>query len=230
MTIRTVLTVVVLAMVATATPAMAGASRASRMGPRPKFSPAVLLTVNKYFGGYEPGVIVDRYNNIFVTAHKQNHGDVVSPDARSATQVRSQSWIWWSRDGVTFNDMPGKTPLEEQSLEFGDEGDFDTDNTGRLYFVDTNVADVTFTRWRATGPGKLTLETTRPVLPSAQEVDDRPWIIAYGAGQVLYFGNEGDSGTYPLGQGGAGSGNGPGRYTVYRSTNYGDTFDTTGYT
>jgi hypothetical protein len=196
----------------------------------PRFTPAVRLTVNKYFGGYEPSVVVDRFNNVFVTAHKQNHSLVVSPDARSATTVRSQSWIWWSKDGATFEDMPGMTALQEQNLEFGDEGEVDTDSAGNLYFVDTNVVDVTFTRWHATGPGKLTLETTRPLLPAGEFVDDRPWITAWADGHVLYIGNEGDKASYPLGQGNQGGDNGPGRYTAYRSVDHGDTFDVTGYT
>jgi hypothetical protein len=201
----------------------------------PKFGAPVLLTTDANAGGYEPGIVVDRYGNIVVTAHKQNHTLVVSPDSNSPTKTRSMSWVWWSKDsGKTFRDMPGATGLDEQNAEFGDEGDLATDATGHIYFVDTNVTDVSFSRWHADGRGKITLETTRPLNPMGEPVDDRPWIAAHGDGVVMYLGNEGDTQTYQGGQrpmGGNGdSANGPGRYTVYMSYDHGDTFNTLGYT
>ena len=196
----------------------------------PKFSKPVLLTVDKYFGGYEPSVTVDRFNNVYVTAHKQNHGLVISPDSRSTLGARSQSWLWTSKDGRTFSDMPGLTPAQEQNAEFGDEGDLAADDTGHLYFVDTNVTDNSFSRYKATGNGKLALETTRPVGPFGEPLDDRPWIAAHGDGVVLYAGNQGDKVSYPAGQSGDGTAYGPGRYTVYMSYNHGDTFDPLGIT
>jgi hypothetical protein len=196
----------------------------------PRFGAPVLLTTDKYAGGYEPGILVDRYNNAVVTAHKQNHTLVASPDSRSATKLRNQSWIWYSADHKNFSDMPGITPLQEQNHEFGDEGDVARDETGHIYFVDTNVTDNSFSRWVATGSGKLKLETTRPVGPFGEAVDDRPWIAAHGNGVVMYIGNQGDKVTYPAGDTGDGDAYGPGRYTVYMSTNHGDTFDPLGIT
>src|SRR5438874_4549448 len=102
------------------------------------------------------------------------------------------------------------------------------DDANHLYFVDTNVADDTFTRWKSNGLGSVTLETTRPLVPAAQFVDDRPWIIAHGNGHVFYFGNEGDKVTYPAGTQGIGCG--PGRYTVYPSLDGGNTFNPLGCT
>jgi LPXTG-motif cell wall-anchored protein len=202
------------------------------IAPQPVFDKPVTLTIDKNFGGYEPGLVVDRFNNIVVTAHKQNHGVALSPDTRASSRVRSESWVWASADGgKTFTDMPGLTPIAEQNLDFGDEGDLALDATDHLYFVDTNVVDVTFSRWKATGPGKFALETHRPLLPAAEAVDDRPWIVAQGDGVVLYLGNQGDKATYPAGSPPAGgTGSGAGRYTVYRSTNHGDTFDSLGFT
>jgi hypothetical protein len=196
----------------------------------PKFGAPVLLTTDKYAGGYEPGITVDRFNNIVVTAHKQNHTLVLSPDSRGTIPVRSQSWLWTSKDGKTFTDMPGLTPLGEQNMEFGDEGDVAYDETGHIYFVDTNVTDNSFSRYKATGNGKLVLETTRPIGPFGEPVDDRPWIAAHGDGVVLYAGNNGDKVTYPAGAGGDGAAYGPGRYTVYMSYDHGDTFDPRGIT
>jgi hypothetical protein len=156
---------------------------------------------------------------------------VVSPDSRAATKTRNMSWIWYSGDHKTFRDMPGLTPLQEQNHEFGDEGDVAYDETGHVYFVDTSVTDNSFSRWKATGNGKLALETTRPVGPFGEPVDDRPWIAAHGDGVVMYVGNQGDKVSYPAGQnGGDGSAYGPGRYTVYMSYDHGDTFDPLGVT
>src|SRR3954451_8007979 len=197
----------------------------------PKFGAPVLLTTDKYAGGYEPGITVDRFNNIVVTAHKQNHTLVVSPDSRGTIPVRSQSWLWTSKDGKTFTDMPGLTPLGEQNLEFGDEGDVAYDETGHVYFVDTNVTDNSFSRYKATGNGKLVLESTRPIGPFGEPLDDRPWVAAHGDGVVLYVGNQGDKVTYPAGSlGHDGTAYGPGRYTAYLSYNHGDTFDPIGIT
>lgn len=210
--------------------ALPGASAGS--GSSLAFNKPVKLTVNKYFGGYEPSITVDRFNNIYVTAHKQNHGLVVSPDDQAATRARSQSWLWWSSDGKTFKDTPGLTAAQEQNAEFGDEGDLAADDTGHIYFVDTTVADNTFSRYVSTGNGKLKLETTRPIGPFGEPIDDRPWIAAHGDRVVLYAGNQGDKVTYPAGNQGEGFGNGagPGRYTAYMSYNGGDTFDIRGVT
>lgn len=201
----------------------------------PKFGKPVLLTIDDHVGGYEPGVIVDKFGNVVVTAHKQNHSLVLSPDSRSATKARSMSWIWWSKDnGKSFQNMPGMTQLQEQNYVFGDEGDLAWDSTGHIYFVDTSVTDVSFTRWKATGRGEMELEHVRPLGPMGEPVDDRPWVSAHGDGVVMYLGNMGTKTGYPAGQppiGGApDEANGPGRFTVFMSYDHGLTFDTRGYT
>src|SRR5439155_123629 len=135
------------------------------------------------------------------------------------TFTRSMSWDWVSVDGgQTFTDIPGLTPASLEQHEFGDEGDMAVDDANHLFFVDTNVPDITFTEWTVTGNGqdKITLDQTRPFYPTAEPVDDRPWVVAHGDGHVFYFANEGDK-AY----------NG-GRYTVYASYDGGTTVDSVG--
>jgi len=193
------------------------------------FGPPVKVTPSGGFG-YEPSFVADKFGNIFATAHKENWQLVLAPDLNSPTYTRSMSWAWNSTDGgQTWPDIAGLTMLNIEQHEFGDEGDMALDDANHLYFVDTNVTDDTFTRWSVQGLGQVTLDITRPLIPSMQLVDDRPWITAHGNGHAFYFGNEGDKVTYPLGMG-SGDGFGPGRYTVYRSLDGGQTFDSFGYT
>src|SRR5437016_4592664 len=178
-----------------------GAEAGARAGPHVRFDAPVKVTPTGA-GGYEPAVYVDKFGNIFVTAHKENWQLALGPDANSPTGTRSMSYTWWStNDGTSFTDIPGLTPLSLENHDFGDEGDFALDGADHLYFVDTNVADVTFTRWTITGRGQISFDTHRPVLPAGEPVDDRPWITAHENGHAFYFGNEGDSDTYPFGQG-----------------------------
>ena len=90
----------------------------------PTFGTPVRLPTFKSCGGYEPGIAIDKYGNIFVTAHKQNHCDAVALDPSAPTGVRAQSWMWTSSDGVNFTDMPGiaNLPAAADQLDFGDEG------------------------------------------------------------------------------------------------------------
>ena len=176
------------------------------------FGPPVKVTPTGGFG-YEPSFVADRFGNLFATAHKENWQLVLAPDLNSPTYTRSMSWAWISSNrGQSWLDIQGLTPLSIEQHEFGDEGDMALDDADHLYFVDTNVADDTFTRWKVNGLANVTLETTRPLIPAAQFVDDRPWVTAHGNGHVFYFGNQGDKVTYPLGT--QGTGCGPGRYTV----------------
>jgi hypothetical protein len=191
------------------------------------FNTAVKLPTYVQCGGYEPGLVVDSFGNVVVTAHKQNHCDAAGPDPAGTIPARAQSWLWTSSDDVNFTDMPGLTALGADRLDFGDEGDVARDDSGNLYFVDTKVADNTFTSWKATGLGAITETAQTPAMGTAQPVDDRPWITAHGNGLVVYFGNEGDKKSYPAGQ--VAPGSGPGRYTAYVSSNGGTTFDPVGY-
>src|SRR5216117_2483415 len=99
-----------------------------------------------------PAVVVDGSGNIYVTAHKENWQLVLAPDINSPTYTRSMSWDWISSNaGQSWQDIQGLTPLSIEQHEFGDEGDMALDDADHLYFVDTNVADDTFTRWKVNG-------------------------------------------------------------------------------
>src|SRR5258708_12008150 len=155
------------------------------------FGPPIKVTPELGYG-YEPTVLVDRFGNIFATAHKENWQLVLAPDINSPTYTRSMSWAWVSVDGGhTFDNIPGLTSLSLEQHEFGDEGDMTFDDAGHLYFVDTNVADDTITRWSVAGPGlqNITLDFTRPVVPSAEAVDDRPCVTAHATASVFYLCN-----------------------------------------
>jgi hypothetical protein len=208
------------------TAALAAAAPAVGAPTPPQFKPEVVLT-KPNLGGFEPGVQVDRFGNVFVTAHKQRHINVVAPDDESPTGVRLASFIWTSTDGQHFHSL---TPDPKYEMNFGDEGDIALDDADHLYFVDTNVTDVSFARWKIGGLGEQTLESARPVLPAGQLVDDRPWIAAHHDGTVLYMANTGDGAAYPIGDESAGDGTGLGRFSVYMSYDRGETFDVRGKT
>ncbi|HJP67040.1 MAG TPA: hypothetical protein VKA30_12140 [Actinomycetota bacterium] len=196
----------------------AHASKAAAVGPRARFSAPVRVTPPMGFG-YEPTVLVDRFGNLWATAHKENWQLAVAPDTNSPTQSRSMSWAWVSVDGgQTWVDPPGLTPLSIEQHEFGDEGDMALDDAGHLYYVDTEVIDDTITRWSVTGHGldHITLDFTRPLIPTLQPEDDRPWIIAHGDGHAFYLGNEGNKTHFG------------GRYLVYQSYDGGQTFTPVG--
>src|SRR2546421_7615228 len=86
------------------------------------FGTPVRLPTYESCGGYEPGIALDRYGNIFVTAHKQNHCLALAQDPNAPDGVRAQSWLWTSTDGVHFVDMPGllSLPAAPDQLDVGD--------------------------------------------------------------------------------------------------------------
>ena len=214
---------------AVSTIALSQQVNASATGPR--FSAPVKITPVAA-GGYEPGVISDRFGNLYATAHKENAELAISPDSRSSTLTRSMSWTWFSADhGKTWENLPGPAlgPVspDVQNHSFGDEGDLATDDAGGVYFVDTNVTDISFTAWKASGLGKVAFTRHWPTVGFGEPLDDRPWVAAHLDGHVFYFGNEGNKGEYPLScqSESCGSGAGPGRYTVYSSYDGGQTWD-----
>lgn len=196
--------------------------------PSPTFTRPIQLNAPD-IGGYEPGMVIDRFGTIYVTAHKASHVLVVAPDASGSTPLRTASWLWMSSDATHWTTPSGPMAVAANQFEFGDEGDLALDDADHLYFVDTSLVDTSFTRWKIAGRGRLTLETTRPVLPTAGNADDRPWLGAHGDGHLLYLSNSGVSTPNSPASPCRADGCGTGRFTAYRSTN-GSLFDPVGAT
>src|SRR5207302_9701544 len=98
---------------------------------------------------------------------------------------RSMSWVWTSgAGGQSFVDPRCLTSVSIEQHKFGDEGDLAFDDANHLYFVETKVTDNTIARWSVAGPGlaNMSLDFTRPLIPTAQPVDDRPWVTAHRHG------------------------------------------------
>lgn len=203
-----------------------GAVRAAAKPPL-RFGAPVLVSP-ELSEAWEPTLVIDRFGNLFVAARRSTTGLVVAPDERSPTLSRSMSWIWMSSDGgKTFGNLTGLA-LDAQNHVFGYEGDLALDDAGHLYFADQTYADSTITRWTVTGPGAVTFDFYRPFLPTAQPLDDRPWLAAHGDGTVFYVVNTATPELNPTGRDG-GDAYGAGRFSIYRSTDGGSTFETIGH-
>jgi hypothetical protein len=118
----------------------------------------------------EPGLEVDRVGNIFVSG---------------VCCVVAASPVWVSRNGGrTFREL--RTPAHIREWTIGAEGDLEIDDAGRVFFADTTVPTINFTRW---GPQGRKWEFTLPAI-GVLPVDDRPW-IAWSAPYLYMFINHG---------------------------------------
>lgn len=71
--------------------AMAGSGSAAVRTHALVFDAPVRLTPLTGAGGFEPSLVVDHLNNVWVTAHRSYVP--VSPDSKAATPVRFASWL-----------------------------------------------------------------------------------------------------------------------------------------
>ena len=192
-----------------------------------RFGPPVLVSPG-VASAWEPLLLIDRFGNHFIAARKDLPQLILAPDPRSPTLTRSMSWLWVSTDGGnTFGNMPGY-PLDVENHDWGYEPDIALDDAGHLYMADQTYADSTITRWTVVGLGRYAIDYHRPLLPTAQPIDDRPWLAAHGDGKVLYMSQAGAAFLNPFGRSG-GDAYGGGRYSVYRSGDGGTTFDLIGH-
>lgn len=159
--------------------------------------------------GFEPSIEVGPNGTVFVTAHKAN---------RTHEGDRLASWLWYSPDdGETWKEL--SSPLDLHRKLPAQEGDVAVDGQGRLYFVDTYVADVTVSAWDQ-AEAEPEWAFSRPAGPVAHSFNDRPWIAASGEGTAYYLAHgAGSRLTGPDRDVAAGS-----RTILHRSTDGGWTF------
>lgn len=130
--------------------------------------------------GFEPSVEVGPDGTVVATAAR-GLGSPTPPEQRA-------SWLWSSRDrGANWSRLPSPQQVHAKQPAF--EGEIAIDGEGRVYFVDTYLADNTLSRW-SNGSGDYAWDFSRPVQGSSG-VDDRPWLAAHGDGIVYYVGNNG---------------------------------------
>ncbi|MGH2725128.1 MAG: hypothetical protein ACRDI0_12905 [Actinomycetota bacterium] len=119
----------------------------------------------------EPSIKVDSQGVIYIAG---------------VTSVGQASPLWVSQnDGRSFDELT--TPLNwRERSPYGAEGDIAIDAQDRMYFVDTAIPTLAFSRWAPPeGPGdkpswEFTLPHTLGVLPG---FDDRPWLAYGGTGE-----------------------------------------------
>jgi len=131
----------------------------------------------------EPSIALGPEGAIYVTGQSaaRASGEQIVPSPTA-------SGVLWSPDGETFQPVP--SPADAHQRQPGLEGDIAVDAEGRLYFVDTYVADNTLSRW-TDGEEGPSWDFSRPVQETAGG-DDRPWLTAHGDGIVYYVGNNGE--------------------------------------
>lgn len=159
--------------------------------------------------GFEPSIAAGPDGTLYATAARGFHED--PPEQRA-------SWLWSSTDeGSTWKELP--SPQQVHEKQPAAEGDIAVDDEGRLYFVDTYLADNTLSRWSLTEEGP-SWDFSRPVQGTAG-VDDRPWLAAHGDGVVYYLGNNGPALPAPNN---AQEGDPTSRMWLYTSEDGGETF------
>jgi hypothetical protein len=192
-----------------------------------RFGPPVLVSPDVAWT-WEPTLLIDRFGNVLIAARKNLEQLVLAPDPRSPTLTRSMSWLWISTDGgKTFDNMHGY-PLDLENHSWGYESDIALDDAGHLYQVDQTYLDSTIARWTITGRGTYRFDYFRPFIPTAQPIDDRPWLAAHGSKSLIYLSQAGAPFLNPFGRGG-GEAYGPGRYSVHHSGDGGSSFDLIGH-
>lgn len=145
--------------------------------------PITLPTASQPVGdgdAFEPSIEIGPGGTVYVTA--------ATGLAVPSTDTTHASWLWYSTDdGESWASLP--SPQQAHERQPGFEGEIAVDAQGRLFFVDTYLADNTLSRWSPSGDGPA-WDFSRPLQGTAG-VDDRPWLAAHGDGIVYYVGNNG---------------------------------------
>ncbi len=109
--------------------------------------------------------------------------------------------IWYSKDGKKFKEL--ETPGHVREWGIGAEGDIAVDHDGRMFFIDTYIPGLMFTRW---SDWSKTWDFTAPAAGTVPGFDDRPWITFSEDALYLYVNHVSHT-------------------AVYRSTDGGTTWD-----
>ncbi len=91
--------------------------------------------------------------------------------------------VWYSTNGgKTFEELETSGHVREYTI--GAEGDLAVDDEGRIYFVDTFIPGLMFTRWSEHGGS---WDFTMPAAGVIPGFDDRPWIAWSKPALYLYI-------------------------------------------
>lgn len=105
--------------------------------------------------------------------------------------------IWYSEDGKKFREL--ETPGHVREWGIGAEGDLAVDHKGRMYFVDTYIPGLMFSRW---SEWSKTWDFTTPAVGVVPGFDDRPWITFSEKALYLYVNHVSHTAVYRSTDGG----------------------------
>jgi hypothetical protein len=98
--------------------------------------------------------------------------------------VVASSPVWYSRNGKKFEEMTSPGHVREWGI--GAEGDLAVDDEGHVYFVDTYIPGLLFSRWTDSGKDAPAWDYTIPTTGVVPGFDDRPWLALSDKGIYLY--------------------------------------------
>ncbi|MBW3594705.1 MAG: glycoside hydrolase, partial [Actinobacteria bacterium] len=95
--------------------------------------------------------------------------------------VAAAAPVWYSSNGKKFKEL--ETPGHIREWGIGAEGDIAVDHDGHMYFIDTYIPGLMFTRWSDWGKK---WDFTTPATGTVPGFDDRPWIAFSEEALYLY--------------------------------------------
>ena len=105
--------------------------------------------------------------------------------------------VWYSKDGKKFAEL--ETPGHVREWGIGAEGDIAVDHDGHMYFIDTYIPGLMFTRW---SDWSKTWDFTAPAAGTIPGFDDRPWLAFSEEAVYLYVNHVSHTAVYRSTDGG----------------------------
>ena len=105
--------------------------------------------------------------------------------------------VWYSPDGRKFKEL--ETPGHVREWGIGAEGDIAVDHEGRMFFIDTYIPGLMFTRW---SEWSKKWDFTTPATGTVPGFDDRPWITFSEDALYLYVNHVSHTAVYRSTDGG----------------------------